>query len=174
MQQKFRRAGAVLPQADPCVSRRRGRFLSVNAITPMLRASLACCSVPVGDWMKLRCGLRSLAFALALVAATPAAAEDLCSECKSIWGFFAWLDTNWLGTAFREIAPWNGKWSKPTVLYLEEGGFIFEHMRRWRTGNRAVGPELAYPGRPHERRPHHAQARSEFVARVKSTLGLGN
>jgi hypothetical protein len=32
----------------------------------------------------------------------------------------------------RKPAPWNGKWSTPTVLYLEEGGFIFEHMRRWR------------------------------------------
>ena len=44
------------------------------------------------------------------------------------------MDTNWLGTAgrFDKPAPWNGKWSKPTVLYLEEGGFIFEHMRRWR------------------------------------------
>jgi hypothetical protein len=48
--------------------------------------------------------------------------------------FIAWMDTNWLGTAgrFDKPAPWNGKWSKPTVLYLEEGGFIFEHMRRWR------------------------------------------
>jgi hypothetical protein len=76
--------------------------------------------------------LRSLALVLALLAPTPAAGEDLCSECKSIWHFFAWLDTNWLGTAFREIAPWNGKWSKPTVLYLEGGGFIHEHMQRWR------------------------------------------
>jgi hypothetical protein len=28
--------------------------------------------------------------------------------------------------------PWNGKWSKPTVLYLEPGGIIHEQMRRWR------------------------------------------
>jgi hypothetical protein len=80
--------------------------------------------------MKLRCGLRCLAFALALLAATPAST----SSGESIWEFIAWMDTNWLGTAgrFDKPAPWNGKWSKPTVLYLEQGGFIFEHMRRWR------------------------------------------
>jgi hypothetical protein len=92
--------------------------------------------------------MRVLALALALVFAIcpakaeetpppfviipPAPTEGLCSECKSIWDFFAWLDTNWLGIAFREIKPWNGKWSKSTVLDFEPGGFVHEHIKRWR------------------------------------------
>jgi hypothetical protein len=77
--------------------------------------------------------LRSLALALALFAATPASA-GFGPEGLTIWGFFAWAETNWIGTAITHGRPaaWNGSWSKSTVLHLEEGGFIHEHMRRWR------------------------------------------
>jgi hypothetical protein len=93
----------------------------------------------------VRALMRVLALALALgpakaeetpppfvIIPPPAPTEGLCSECKSIWGVFAWLDTNWLGTAFREIKPWNGNWSKSTVLGFEPGGFVHEHIERWR------------------------------------------
>src|SRR5215831_12434092 len=83
---------------------------------------------------------RSLVLVLALCAATWIHAAERVSEdwragLVRALEFIAWTQTNWLGTVLGDDNPraWNGEWPKyKTVLYLEPGGFLYEHMQRWR------------------------------------------
>jgi hypothetical protein len=83
------------------------------------------------------------------IGAMPAVATDPESEPKEeywlvlmvrVFKCLEWLDSTWLGTTTRNTfwehdwcCRWEGKWPKSTtVLYIEEGGIIGEHVQRWR------------------------------------------
>ena len=53
-------------------------------------------------------------------------------DWKALWDFLRLLDTSWVATADKKVQPWTGGWPKhTTVLYLERGGILHEHIKRW-------------------------------------------